>query len=125
MPATTSIRTIHPTMKGIEMKAIAIDDFDARPALHDLPRPAPAEDEVLVRVQASSVNGYDIAVMSGAVRNVPHEFPIILGRDFAGTVQAVGENVTAFEPGERVFGVNMKPRLGMPLTDGTFAELTS
>lgn len=107
------------------MKAIAIDDFDTRPALHDLPRPEPAEAPVLVRMQASSVNGYDVAVTNGALSDVTYEFPIVLGRDFAGTVEAIGVGVTGFEIGERVFGVNMKPRLGMPLKDGTFAEFTS
>jgi NADPH:quinone reductase-like Zn-dependent oxidoreductase len=108
-----------------EMPAIAIDDFGTRPALHELPRPEPAEGEVLVRVQASSINGFDVAVSRGTIGDMPYEFPIILGRDFAGTVEAVGAGVTGFELGGRVFGVNMKPRLGKPLHDGTFAEFTS
>jgi NADPH:quinone reductase-like Zn-dependent oxidoreductase len=108
-----------------EMPAIAIDDFGARPALHNLPRPEPAEDEVLVRVQASSINGFDVAVSRGTIGDMPYEFPIMLGRDFAGTIEAVGAAVTGFEIGGRVFGVNMKPRLGEPLHDGTFAEFTS
>ena len=47
------------------MKAIAIDDFGAPPSLHDLPVPEPGEGEVLVRVRASSVNGFDVAVAGG------------------------------------------------------------
>ena len=48
------------------MHAIAMTDFGAAPALLDLPRPEPADGEVLVRVQASSVNGFDGAVASPA-----------------------------------------------------------
>jgi NADPH:quinone reductase-like Zn-dependent oxidoreductase len=47
------------------MKAVAIDDFGAPPSLHDLPVPEPGEGEVLVRVRASSVNGFDVAVAGG------------------------------------------------------------
>ena len=73
------------------MRAVAIDDFGAPPALHDLPVPSPGEGEVLVRVKASSVNGFDLAVVSGAVKSVmEYRLPITLGKDFAGTVEAVG-----------------------------------
>ena len=50
------------------MKAIAIDDFGAPPSLHDLPVPEPGEGEVLVRVRASSVNGFDVAVADGHLK---------------------------------------------------------
>ena len=64
------------------MKAIAIDGFGVPPSLHDLPVPEPGEGEVLVRVEASSVNGIDVAV-ADAYRKAtaePH-FPVVLGRD--------------------------------------------
>ena len=73
------------------MKAIAIDDYGAQPTLHDLPVPEPGEGELLVRVRASSVNGFDVAVAGGYLKGMmEHRFPVVLGKDFAGTVQAAG-----------------------------------
>jgi NADPH:quinone reductase-like Zn-dependent oxidoreductase len=52
------------------MKAIAINDFAADPTMHDLPDPTPGAGEVLVRVEASSVNGFDLGVASGMVKGM-------------------------------------------------------
>jgi NADPH:quinone reductase-like Zn-dependent oxidoreductase len=101
------------------MKAIAIDGFGAPPGLHDLPVPQPGEGEVLVRVRASSVNGFDVSVASGCLKGViEHRFPVVLGRDFAGTVEAAGPGVQSPRPGDTVFGVVTKRALG----DGAFGE---
>lgn len=101
------------------MKAIAINDFGAPPNLHDLPVPEPGEGEVLVRVRASSVNGFDVAVAGGYLKGVmEHHFPVVLGKDFAGTVEAAGPGVQSLRPGEVVFGVITKAALG----DGAFGE---
>ena len=101
------------------MKAMAIDGFGAPPGLHDLPVPEPGEGEVLVRVRASSVNGLDVAVAGGYQSGMtePH-FPVVLGRDFAGTVEAAGPGVRSLLPGDAVFGVVAETMLG----DGAFAE---
>jgi NADPH:quinone reductase-like Zn-dependent oxidoreductase len=101
------------------MKAMAIDGFGAPPSLHDLPVPEPGEGEVLVRVRASSVNGLDVAVAGGYRTGMtePH-FPVVLGRDFAGTVEAAGRGVRSLLPGDAVFGVVAETMLG----DGAFAE---
>jgi NADPH:quinone reductase-like Zn-dependent oxidoreductase len=101
------------------MKAIAIDDYGAPPRLQDLPAPGPGEGEVLVRVQASSVNGFDLAVAGGYLKGMmEHRFPVVLGKDFAGTVEAAGPGAASLQPGEAVFGVVTKPVLG----DGAFGE---
>jgi NADPH:quinone reductase-like Zn-dependent oxidoreductase len=101
------------------VRAIAIDEFGAPPALRDLPEPQPGPGEVLVRVQASSINGFDLAVAGGRLKGMmEHRFPVVLGKDFAGTVAAVGEGVTRFAVGDRVFGTVMKPVLG----DGAFGQ---
>jgi NADPH:quinone reductase-like Zn-dependent oxidoreductase len=101
------------------MHAIAIGDFGAAVAVIDLPEPKPEPDEVVVRVRASSVNGFDAAVAAGLTKGLmEHRFPVVLGKDFAGIVEAVGGKVTRFIVGDEVFGVVMKPYLG----DGSFAE---
>ncbi|HMG29167.1 MAG TPA: NADP-dependent oxidoreductase [Jiangellaceae bacterium] len=101
------------------MRAITMSGFgvDAGPAEHPTPSPAPGQ--VLVRVHASSVNGFDVSVAAGYLQGMmEHRFPVVLGKDFAGTVEAVGDGVSRFGVGDRVFGVVMQPFLG----DGGFAE---
>jgi NADPH:quinone reductase-like Zn-dependent oxidoreductase len=101
------------------MRAIAVADFGAAPAETDLAVPEPAAGEVLVRVHASSLNGFDVAVVAGRLKGmVEHRFPVVVGKDFAGTVAALGNGVTRFAVGDPVFGVVMKPVLG----DGAFGE---
>jgi NADPH:quinone reductase len=101
------------------MHAITLDGFDGQPTLHDLPVPEPGPTEVLVRVHASSVNGMDVAVASGMLKGMmEYEFPVTLGRDFAGSVERVGSGVTRYSPGDEVFGFIAKPTLH----DGSWAE---
>ena len=75
--------------------------------LADLPTPLPKDDEVLVRVHASSVNDYDWHLLSGRplLNRVGGPFRPkypVLGSDIAGTVEAVGRNVTRLKPGDAV-----------------------
>src|SRR6266545_1017891 len=88
------------------MRAITLDELGTQPALRaDLPAPTPAADEVLIRVRASSVNPVDAAIAAGRLKDmVEHEFPITLGRDYAGVVEQVGSEVTGFAAGDEVFG---------------------
>jgi NADPH:quinone reductase-like Zn-dependent oxidoreductase len=79
--------------------------------LAEVPTPTPGDGEVLVRVRAASVNAGDwhlmradpffLRLMYGGLLHPKHQ---ILGSDVAGTVEAVGPGVTAFEPGDDVFG---------------------
>ena len=104
------------------MRAIAVAEHGSAPSLLELPDPVPAPGEVLVRVTHSSLNGFDISVASGhLVGMMEHVYPVVLGKDFAGVVDSVGEGVEGFGVGDAVFGVLMKPVLG----DGTLAELTT
>ena len=101
------------------MRAIAMTDFHATPAMTELDVPEPAEGEIRVRVRAASVNGFDLSVAAGRTKDyMEHRFPLVLGKDFAGEVDAVGAGVTGYAVGDRVFGVVTKPYLG----DGSFAE---
>ncbi|SFS77523.1 NADPH:quinone reductase [Halostagnicola kamekurae] len=73
--------------------------------LEEIPTPEPDEDEVLVEVGAAGINPVDTYFREGSY--APAELPWIPGSDFAGTVEAVGDEVTAFEPGDRVFGTGL------------------
>lgn len=83
----------------------------------DLPKPSPVGKQVLIRVGAVSVNPIDTYLRAGTVP-MPLPRPYILGCDAAGTVEAVGPDVTRFRPGERVWGSNQ----GLLGRQGTFAE---
>ena len=88
-------------------RAVTLDGPDTQPAFRDdLPASAPAENEVLVRVHASSVNPVDASIASGvlAQHGVEYEYPVTLGRDYAGVVEEVGSSVTGYRPGDQVFG---------------------
>ncbi|MCP2342792.1 luciferase domain-containing protein [Actinomadura rupiterrae] len=102
-----------------DMRALAFDDFGATPALTELAVPEAAAGEVLVQVTASSVNGFDLGSVGGFLKGVyDYEFPVVVGKDFAGKVAAVGDGVTDLAVGDAVFGVVMRPTLGQ----GGFAE---
>lgn len=85
------------------MKAVRVNEFGKPVQLEDMPRPVPADDEVLVRVRAASVNPIDWKIAAGYLGDY---FPIprTLGQDFAGDVEEVGSDVRHFKPGDAVFG---------------------
>src|SRR3954453_17637725 len=105
------------------MKAFALLDADSRAALVDVPDPDLASDGVRIRVTAASVNGFDVFEATGnLVRMMEHRFPTVVGRDFSGVVDAVGEGWEDVEVGDEVFGfITSQP----PLEGGTFAEIVS
>ena len=83
----------------------------------DLPTPEPGPGQVLVKIGAAAVNPIDTYIRSGAVV-LPIEFPYICGCDLAGTVEAVGEGVSRFATGDRVWGSNQS----LFGRQGSFAE---
>src|SRR6266478_1454822 len=102
------------------MKAIVYCDYGV-PNLkfQEIEKPTPADDQLLIKVRAASVNPLDWHFIEGTpyfmrVMGVGLRKPkdTRLGVDFAGTVEAVGKNVTKFKPGDGVFGGR----------DGAFAE---
>lgn len=95
------------------MKAIVFENYGSPDMLRlqEVAKPAPKENQVLVRVFASSVNYNTVALvtgkpliarlMTGGMLKPKYKTP---GNDIAGKVEAVGKNVTAFKPGDDVFG---------------------
>lgn len=89
------------------MKAVVLHEYGGPSKLkyEDFPDPQPGKGEVLVRVAAAGLNPIDWKLRSGAMKAfMPLQFPVILGYDFAGVVREVGEGVTKFAAGDRVFG---------------------
>ena len=95
------------------MKAIRYCEYgspDDVLKLEHVEKPVPNDDQILVRVRAVSLRFFDGGMLGGSVpgrllfglRKPKNTCP---GSDFAGTVEAVGRNVTEFKPGEEVFGV--------------------
>jgi NADPH:quinone reductase-like Zn-dependent oxidoreductase len=112
------------------MKAIVQERYGAPERvlrLEDIDRPAVGDDDVLVRVRATSVNTPDWITVAG----VPYILRLrsglrrprtpVRGTDVAGVVEAAGANVTDLRPGDEVFGSSWANNLA---TQGTFAELT-
>lgn len=86
------------------MKALAIRGYRAPMEMMELPRPVPGPGELLVRVRAAGVNPVDFKIRDGAVKVLlPFSFPLILGTDLAGDVEAVGPGVTKFKLGDAVY----------------------
>lgn len=71
----------------------------------DLPRPTLRTKQVLVSVQASGVNPLDIKIRAGQAAHAGQPLPAVLGLDMAGIVEQVGAGVTAFKPGDEVYGM--------------------
>jgi NADPH:quinone reductase-like Zn-dependent oxidoreductase len=93
------------------MKAMILNAYGGPEVLQlaDLPVPQPSSGEVLIRVQAVSVNPVDFKRR----KNWQHgPFPVILGWDVSGTVTALGEGVTQFKLGDEVFGMIRFPGEG-------------
>jgi NADPH:quinone reductase-like Zn-dependent oxidoreductase len=102
--------------RGDVMKAFVLRSYGSPDALElaEVDRPVPFDDEVLVRVRATSVQPYDWHFMRGEpyiARLMSGDLGLrtprmrVLGADVAGRVEAVGKDVTRFTPGEEVFGM--------------------
>jgi NADPH:quinone reductase-like Zn-dependent oxidoreductase len=88
------------------------------------PLPQPAKNELRIRVSAAGINPIDCARRAGYGFRMMQllgaaKFPLVLGSDFVGVVDAVGSGVSGWEPGERVFGCKAVSRAG------THAELVT
>ena len=98
-----------------EMKAVRYHEYgdSGKLSVESVPRPAPKEGEVLVRVHYSGVNPVDWKLRSGMYKAfMPVTFPSTPGRDFSGVVEEVGQGVTGLTKGQKVLGT----------ANGTYAE---
>jgi NADPH:quinone reductase-like Zn-dependent oxidoreductase len=102
------------------VKAIVRDSYGSPDVLEltDIDKPEPADDEVLLRVHAASINPADWHFLRGIPYIARMQFGLrkpkdsILGCDVAGYIEAVGNNVTMLQPGEEVFGSPFMHGLG-------------
>jgi hypothetical protein len=105
------------------MRAFTLDSFDTQPGLRDdAHEPRVADDGLVVRVHASSVNPVDAFIAAGGLKEMAaYEFPVTLGRDFAGVVEQVGSGVSRYRVGDQVFG--FVRHANPTVRDGSWAEL--
>jgi NADPH2:quinone reductase len=87
----------------------------------DLPRPTLKMNHVLVQVQASGVNPLDTKIRAGKAAHAKQPLPAVLGLDMAGIVEEAGPRVTAFRPGDEVYGMVG----GVGGLQGTLAEFVA
>jgi S-(hydroxymethyl)glutathione dehydrogenase/alcohol dehydrogenase len=84
----------------MRVQAVVVHDSGGGPALEDVELDPPGPGEVLVRVAASGICGSDLHVVHG--RSVIDAFPMVLGHEGAGVVEAVGDGVTSVASGDHV-----------------------
>jgi len=102
------------------MRALHVPAAGDQPILGDLPTPEVGEGTVLIQVKAAGLNPIDNLLAAGAMSGmIPHEYPLIVGRDAAGIVEAVGAGVDHVAAGDRVYGHVL---LAPPVQAGTVAE---
>ena len=101
------------------MKAVRIHSYGGPDVLayEEAPRPTAGPGEVLIRVHATTVNPFDCAARAGYLAGFfNYTFPLIIGTDVSGVIEAVGEGVTVFSAGDSVYA-----RTGV-FRDGANAE---
>jgi NADPH:quinone reductase-like Zn-dependent oxidoreductase len=88
------------------MKAVRIHQYGGPEVLifEDAPRPVPGPGELLIRVHAAGVNPVDWKIRAGYLKEIrPYTFPLILGWDLSGVVEAAGPGAGKFEKGDEVY----------------------
>lgn len=98
--------------KAQTMRAVALDKFGGPEALkiQNLPIPQLEADEVLIRVEAAGVGAWDPFEREGRfveIMGVKPTFPYVLGTDGAGTIAAIGKDVSRFKEGDRVYAAHL------------------
>ena len=97
------------------MRALTLTGYEGIKSLRfaDVATPEPGPNDVLIKVRAASVNPVDGKITNGYMRGrIDFALPHVLGRDCAGVIAKVGSAVTAFAPGDEVYGVADQARWG-------------
>ncbi|CAA7619853.1 NADP-dependent oxidoreductase [Magnetospirillum sp. SS-4] len=103
------------------MRAVIVESFGGAEVMRwgEIETPVPSPGEVLIRIRAAAVNPVDWKIREGNLaRLFPCKFPLIPGWDAAGVIAALGEGVTGFSIGDRVWSFCRKPDIQW----GTYAE---
>src|SRR2546430_8125706 len=89
------------------MKAVRLLEYGGQLVFNDVPTPAIAPGEILVKIKSTAVNHLDLVKASGTAREIfPLDLPWIPGHEFSGIVEQTGSDVAAYAPGDAVFGVS-------------------
>lgn len=94
----------------IIMRAVRLNGYGGPESIEiaDVPPPEAGAGQLLVRVAAAGVNPVDWKIREGHMRDaMPFTFPVTLGTEVAGTVEAVGADVTAFAPGDTIYATTL------------------
>jgi NADPH:quinone reductase-like Zn-dependent oxidoreductase len=95
------------------MRAFVLSKYKEQLQLAEVAEPTVGEGDVLVRVDAASLNQLDVKIAQGEFKQIlPYALPLILGNDFAGTVIRVGAKVRGFKPGDEVYARPSQDRIG-------------
>src|SRR5579862_3291299 len=87
------------------MKAVRLLEYGGELVFDEVPTPAIARDEILVKIKSTADNHVDLVKASGTARQVlPIDLPWIPGHEFSGVVEQIGNDVAAYAPGDAVFG---------------------
>ena len=92
------------------MKAMVLNQYGEQSAFEpaEVAKPSAQTGQVIVRVAATSINTVDTMIRQmGKDLPLSPDLPAVLGMDFAGTIEAVGEGVTDFAPGDEVYGLSL------------------
>lgn len=103
------------------MRALVVSAPRDRCAVGTASAPRPAERELLISVEATSINPIDVYVATGEYRLGAIEYPLVPGHDFAGRVEQVGDEVRRFAVGDPVLGMWSKD----VFRDGSWAQLVT
>lgn len=87
------------------MRALFIETENGPFIQRTVSRPEAKSGQVLVNIKASSINPLDLKILAGQATHARQPLPTILGLDLAGVVEAVGPDVTNFQPGDAVYGM--------------------
>jgi NADPH:quinone reductase len=101
------------------VRAVTVSHYGASPVITEMPIPVAGPGQIRIKLQAAGMNPMDASLASGEWRPAEAKFPMVLGVDGAGTIDALGAGVTRFSLGERIFGRLLLAPIG---STGTYTE---